>query len=445
MMLRTSLGRAALALIAGLALASSALAQTGTIGRAPATGGLPGTYAVGDLLCASSTSALGRLAAPAAGQVLKSNGVGACPSWTNAPVVSSIEAPSGSDLIFKGATTGAAWKVVPNGHFVAQIDNTYDIGASGATRPRTGYFGTSVSVGSTLITSSSVAGMSIVQATQTGYVGWAGRAWLKSPADGSLQVLNNAETQSFTISTGIANLATFNGAVAATNFAASQNIYTGTVGIYGFGDTRTTLKSPANGALQVQDSSQANSFTVSAPLAAASATFQHGALDAASPVAQTIKFQDVVAGTSNTSGVAATIQLPAGTGSGNGGTLAIQYAVQGAPGTAKHTWANALAIGTNGNVTFSQTASFSNDIGLSGGSQMTFGVNGSLRFAAANVFRLNNYNATAGAAFEVREMTAPSAPATDSVRLYAEDNGSGKTRLMALFATGAAQQVAIEP
>ena len=46
---------------------------------------------------------------------------------------------------------------------------------------------------------------------------------------------------------------------------------------------------------------------------------------------------------------------------------------------------------------------------------------------------------------ELTEMTAPAAPATNSVRIYAEDNGSGKTRLMALFATGAAQQIAIEP
>jgi len=46
---------------------------------------------------------------------------------------------------------------------------------------------------------------------------------------------------------------------------------------------------------------------------------------------------------------------------------------------------------------------------------------------------------------QLTEMTAPSAPATNSVRIYAEDNGSGKTRLMALFATGAAQQLAIEP
>jgi hypothetical protein len=40
---------------------------------------------------------------------------------------------------------------------------------------------------------------------------------------------------------------------------------------------------------------------------------------------------------------------------------------------------------------------------------------------------------------------APAAPAANKVRIYAVDNGSGKTQLMALFATGAAQQIAIEP
>ena len=50
-----------------------------------------------------------------------------------------------------------------------------------------------------------------------------------------------------------------------------------------------------------------------------------------------------------------------------------------------------------------------------------------------------------GKFLEFIEQTAPSAPATNEVRIYAEDNGSGKTKLMALFATGAAQQIAIEP
>lgn len=46
---------------------------------------------------------------------------------------------------------------------------------------------------------------------------------------------------------------------------------------------------------------------------------------------------------------------------------------------------------------------------------------------------------------EMYEMTAPAAPPANGCRLYVEDNGSGKTRLMARFASGAAQQVAIEP
>jgi len=51
----------------------------------------------------------------------------------------------------------------------------------------------------------------------------------------------------------------------------------------------------------------------------------------------------------------------------------------------------------------------------------------------------------AGAFFtEMREMSAPGVPATNGVRIYAVDVG-GKTQLTALFASGAAQQIAIEP
>lgn len=42
------------------------------------------------------------------------------------------------------------------------------------------------------------------------------------------------------------------------------------------------------------------------------------------------------------------------------------------------------------------------------------------------------------------EMTAPGAPAANGVAIYAVDNGGGKTQLMVLFATGAAQQLAIQ-
>jgi hypothetical protein len=39
----------------------------------------------------------------------------------------------------------------------------------------------------------------------------------------------------------------------------------------------------------------------------------------------------------------------------------------------------------------------------------------------------------------------PAAPAANSVILYAEDNGSGKTRLMARFPTGAPVVIVTEP
>ena len=42
------------------------------------------------------------------------------------------------------------WRINNAGHFLTEADNTYDIGASGATRPRTGYFGTSLVLGGAL-------------------------------------------------------------------------------------------------------------------------------------------------------------------------------------------------------------------------------------------------------------------------------------------------------
>lgn len=51
----------------------------------------------------------------------------------------------------------------------------------------------------------------------------------------------------------------------------------------------------------------------------------------------------------------------------------------------------------------------------------------------------------AAGGIEMAEQTAPSAPSSNAVRIYAEDNGAGKTRLMALFPSGVAQQIAIEP
>lgn len=73
---------------------------------------------------------------------------------------------------------------------------------------------------------------------------------------------------------------------------------------------------------------------------------------------------------------------------------------------------------------------------------------GVVEFNNGYVGNLRDWKARRGALTEyldVVEMTAPSAPAANTCRLYVEDNGAGKTRLMALFPTGVAQQIAIEP
>ena len=76
---------------------------------------------------------------------------------------------------------------------------------------------------------------------------------------------------------------------------------------------------------------------------------------------------------------------------------------------------------------------------VTSGRQLFLSLNGVNWQQLDNQMRLN------GGSFEMVERTAPSAPAANGVRIYAEDDGAGKTRLMALFATGAAQQIAIEP
>lgn len=46
---------------------------------------------------------------------------------------------------------------------------------------------------------------------------------------------------------------------------------------------------------------------------------------------------------------------------------------------------------------------------------------------------------------EGAEQAAPAAPAANGYRIFAQDNGAGKTQLMVIFGSGSAQQIAIEP
>jgi hypothetical protein len=111
--------------------------------------------------------------------------------------------------------------------------------------------------------------------------------------------------------------------------------------------------------------------------------------------------------------------------------------------------------GSNGDMPFYINGAAKQVI-VQGGAGHTFGFSGSTGITvgtldviisreAAGVLGIRGTSTSVGGAIGLIEQTAPAAPAANGVRIYAEDNGSGKTRLMALFATGVAQQIAIEP
>lgn len=82
----------------------------------------------------------------------------------------------------------------------------------------------------------------------------------------------------------------------------------------------------------------------------AAATWQSGAADAASAVAQTIQAQSVVAGTSNTAGADWIHKGSRGTGTGVGGKLKFQTAPAGTTGTSQNAAADTLTLDGPGNV-----------------------------------------------------------------------------------------------
>jgi hypothetical protein len=87
-----------------------------------------------------------------------------------------------------GGTT--RWSIDSSGHLVAGADNTYDIGASGATRPRTGYFGTSIEVASGGFRGASDG----ARVDSAAFLTWLSRSRIASPSDGVITLSNNAQT-----------------------------------------------------------------------------------------------------------------------------------------------------------------------------------------------------------------------------------------------------------
>jgi hypothetical protein len=67
--------------------------------------------------------------------------------WSNSALTGGLRINAKAGPLSLRTADTERWQVQAAGHLVAGTDNTYDIGASGATRPRTAYLGTSLNVG----------------------------------------------------------------------------------------------------------------------------------------------------------------------------------------------------------------------------------------------------------------------------------------------------------
>ena len=88
----------------------------------------------------------------------------------------------------------------------------------------------------------------------------------------------------------------------------------------------------------------------------AAASLQMGAADAASPVAQTLGVQSVVAGTTDTAGAAWTINGSQGTGTGAGGSIIMRTAPAGTTGSSQNALAARLTLTGPGSVVIGAAA-----------------------------------------------------------------------------------------
>ena len=109
----------------------------------------------------------------------------------------------GSSVLFLTTNNTNRWQIDTSGNFLSIADNSYDIGASGANRPR------NIFVAGTVTTGGLLGGTA-------GYIGWSGRVVMRSPSDGVLRVANAAETQSVDLTVGASNLLTLNGGLKTT-------------------------------------------------------------------------------------------------------------------------------------------------------------------------------------------------------------------------------------
>lgn len=84
-------------------------------------------------------------------------------------------------------------------------------------------------------------------------------------------------------------------------------------------------------------------------------------------------------------------------------------------------------------------------IGFSAAVNHAVGPDTRITRVAAGVLGVRGSSGTNGAAIGLVEQTAPSAPSANGAYIYAEDNGAGKTRIVAIYSDGSTDVISLQP
>lgn len=166
-------------------------------------------------------------------------------------------------------------------------------------------------------------------------------------------------SKDFTADTGNITATTGNLISTAGNlYAEAGNVYVGSNLIFGSSGNLGIFKSTVNSQFSFRSNDQTKIDTVGVP---ASATWEFGGLDAASPTAQTLSVQNVVTGTSNTAGALTKFVDSGGTGTGASGGFEFDTHSAGGSGSTPNAAASTFTI-TSGGVGVTGTATISGAI-----------------------------------------------------------------------------------
>lgn len=325
-----------------------------------------------------------------------------------------------------------------SGHLLWNTDNTFDIGATGANRPRNGFFANTLSVGSCTIGVNTICGngpisggvllTSLSSPANVGSAGATDFGKLGIPAYTNLDA-SGAGTAAYWTSElfGVPTLTSTNPRtysqastltivgppIASTNVTITQplglNLISGsalfgggTILLSGGGSVSTT-----GAAMRVQNDAGVFSLGAASDTTlsrAAAANWRFGPADAAAPVAQTDSVQNVVAGTSNTAGANRIFAGSQGTGTGAGGNILFQVAPAGTTGSAQNALTTALTIDAAGGLTSAGTILGGGNIATtsSAGAISLRNFGSSLTSPANNVWQVGIADAAAPAAQTVQ-------------------------------------------